>query len=106
MHDTAPVAAATVWLARFNAALEARDIAAVLDLFAEDCYWRDLVAFTWNVKTMEGKPAIAAMLGATLAATRPLNWRVESASGSHSDAVYVWFRFATSIGQARGHMLL
>ena len=49
-----------------------RDIAATLDLFAEDCYWRDLVAFTWNVKTMEGKAAIAEMLQATLEATSAL----------------------------------
>lgn len=106
MHDTAPVAGATVWFARFNAAIEARDIAAALDLFVEDCYWRDLVAFTWNVKTMEGKSAIAAMLGATLEATGPSNWRVESAAGSHSDSVDVWFSFTTAVGRGRGHILL
>ncbi len=42
-----------------------------LELFAEDCYWRDIVAFTWNVKTMEGNSAIAAMLEATLGGTSP-----------------------------------
>jgi hypothetical protein len=83
-----------------------RGITAALDLFVEDCYWRDIVAFTWNVKTMEGKPAITAMLGATLQATRPLNWRVESASRSHSESVNVWFSFTTSVGQGRGHFLL
>ena len=24
-------------------------------LFGEECFWRDLVAFTWNVKTLEGR---------------------------------------------------
>ena len=42
------------WLARFEAALAARDVAAAAALFATDSYWRDLVAFTWNLKTVEG----------------------------------------------------
>ena len=82
MHDTAPAAKAAAWLAMFGQTLDSGDIAATLDLFADDCYWRDLVAFTWNVKTMEGKAAISAMLEATLAATRPSAWRVTGASGS------------------------
>ena len=58
MYDTAPAARAAAWLAMFSETLDKGDIAATLDLFADDCYWRDLVAFTWNVKTMEGKGAI------------------------------------------------
>ena len=34
------------WLADFERALTARDIDAAAALFVEDCYWRDLVAFT------------------------------------------------------------
>ncbi len=54
MHETAPQAKAAAWLASFSERLGKGDIAAALELFADDCYWRDLVAFTWNVKTMEG----------------------------------------------------
>ena len=72
MHDTAPAAEAAAWLANFSETLGKGDIAATIDLFAEDCYWRDLVAFTWNVKTMEGKAAIAEMLQATLRGGRAL----------------------------------
>ena len=102
MHDTAPAAKAAAWLAMFGETLDRGDIAATLDLFADDCYWRDLVAFTWNVKTMEGKAAIAAMLEATLAATRPSAWRVTSASGSGSEPIQAWFSFATGVGQGSG----
>ncbi len=102
MHDTAAVAAATAWLGMFSETLAKGDIAATLELFAEDCYWRDIVAFTWNVKTMEGKPAIAAMLEATLAGTKPSGWQVESASGAHSEPLTAWFSFATAVGQGRG----
>ena len=102
MHDTAPAAEAAAWLATLSDTLAKGDIAATLELFAEDCYWRDIVAFTWNVKTMEGKAAIAAMLEVTLKTTKPFNWQVESASKSRSEPVQAWFTFATNSGQGRG----
>ena len=102
MHDTAPAAKAAAWLAIFSAALDKCDIAATLELFAEDCYWRDLVAFTWNVKTMEGKAAIAAMLKATLAAARPSAWQVTSASGGGAEPIQAWVTFATRAGRGTG----
>lgn len=30
----------------------------VVQVFGAECYWRDIVAFTWNIKTMEGHEAI------------------------------------------------
>jgi hypothetical protein len=55
----APSAAAEVrqWLGRFEEALAAGDGAAASELFLEDSFWRDLVAFTWNLKTVEGPGA-------------------------------------------------
>jgi putative flavoprotein involved in K+ transport len=106
MHDTAPAAAAAAWLAMFSDALAKGDIAATLELFAEDCYWRDIVAFTWNVKTMEGKPAIAAMLEATLGSTGPSAWQVASASGGRSESLQAWFTFKTKLGQGQGILTL
>lgn len=100
MHDTAPAAKGSAWLAQLADTLQRRDVAGALDLFAEDCYWRDLVAFTWNVKTMEGKPAIAAMLDATLAATGPRDWAVTQAAGS--EPIESWFTFATAAGRGSG----
>ena len=43
------------WLGAFETALADRDAAAAAALFATDSYWRDLVAFTWNLKTVEGR---------------------------------------------------
>ena len=100
MHDTAPAAKASAWLAQLAEALQGRDIPAAMELFAEDCYWRDLVAFTWNVKTVEGKPAIAAMLDATLAAAGPRDWKVTEASGP--EPIEAWFNFATAAGRGSG----
>ncbi len=51
MSDTAvqPAHAVDQWLAEFDEALTAGDPAAAAQLFLEDSYWRDLVAFTWNL---------------------------------------------------------
>ena len=56
---TEVAAGVTAWLADFGDALAAGDPAAAAGLFAEDCYWRDLIAFTWNIKTLEGRDEIA-----------------------------------------------
>ncbi len=101
MLDTTPAAQAAAWLAAFAAALESRDPGRILESFAEDCYWRDLVAFTWNVKTMEGRPAIAAMLGETLVRTAPSGF-VPGAAKTTEDGIEAWFSFRTANGTGSG----
>jgi DNA-binding CsgD family transcriptional regulator len=63
---TTPQARVDAWLANFEAALAVRDVERVVSMFAVDSFWRDLVSFTWNIKTMEGRDQIADMLGARL----------------------------------------
>src|SRR5438445_13496055 len=58
--------AVTRWLADFEKALTARDVDAAATLFVEDCYWRDLVAFTWNIVTVEGIEGVGDLVGQTL----------------------------------------
>jgi len=101
MLDTAPDAQATAFLEAFSQSLERGDIEGVLDLFAPDCYWRDLVAFTWNVKTMEGKPAIGAMLEASLAQTGAHGFSLERVQHRQVDTE-AWFSFKTRLGRGQG----
>ncbi|MCA6112068.1 flavin-containing monooxygenase [Bradyrhizobium cenepequi] len=63
------------WLGLFNANAAAADIDALLILFHPDAFWRDLLAFTWNVRTAEGRDEIRQMLDACLARTAPAAWR-------------------------------
>ena len=64
--SAAESAAVSAWLSKFEAALSKSDAKAAAALFADECYWRDLVSFTWNIITLEGRAAIEAMLKETL----------------------------------------
>ena len=40
-------------------------------MFGTDGLWRDLIAFTWNITTVEGPDGVRELLRATLDATAP-----------------------------------
>src|SRR5206468_10348445 len=89
----------TRWLADFEKALTARDIDAAAALFVEDCYWRDLVAFTWNIVTVEGIEGVRDMLAQTLDRTLPSGLVVAGEVGEAAVHTESWIKFATSVGR-------
>ena len=103
---TRPTETATDWLGRLAAALEGRDVEAALALFDDECYWRDLVAFTWNIKTMEGKAQVRDMLEATLARVKPARWQVEGEASETGGVTEAWFTFETAVARGRGLLRL
>ncbi|WP_374546952.1 flavin-containing monooxygenase, partial [Rhodoblastus sp.] len=103
MRDKASATAiANDVLNRLGEALAAEDVAAALALFQTDCYWRDLVAFTWNLKTLEGREQIGDMLSAQLGESRPTNWRVAEGEQAieSGEVIESWIQFETA--RARG----
>jgi putative flavoprotein involved in K+ transport len=94
------------WLSRFEEALTQGDAAAAAELFTEDSFWRDLVAFTWNLKTVEGREGIKDMLDATLAHTRPRGWRTTEPPTEADGIAEAWIEFETETGRGRGHLRL
>lgn len=95
------------WLARFSAALEEGDVAAVLSLFAEGCHWRDLLCFTWSIATFDGHGEIGGMIEACLGRTAPASFEPEpGAARQEGGIVEGWFRFETARFRGRGHVRL
>jgi len=93
------------WLEDFAGALARGDLRAVTELFAPECYWRDVLAFTWDIRTHEGRDAIRGMLAARLAEVRPLRFMPWSAPVA-DPATETWFTFETSVGRGLGHLRL
>ena len=104
--STHPTQIAGAWLADFTSALESNNVDAAIALFETDCYWRDLVSFTWNISTQEGADAIRAMLAAQLAGTRPTAFAVEGEATEAGGVVEAWFTFETAVARGRGHLRL
>ena len=50
--------AADNWLAQFEEALGKPDDALLKTLFHPDSYWRDVLALSWNIQTLNGRDAI------------------------------------------------
>ena len=88
----------TEWLTEFASALKRSDIDAATALFADECYWRDLVAFTWNIVTLESRSAIAEMLKTRLGDVKPESFELSGRPG--------WFTFETAQGRGTGHVRL
>ena len=91
-------------LDRLGGALERGDLDAALACFQDACFWRDLVTFTWNITTMEGKDEIQAMLEAQLDATRPTGWRVVEMPTEEGGIVTAWIEFETGVARGSGLM--
>jgi len=101
-----PTLVASTWLADFSTALASGDVDAAVALFEPDSYWRDLVAFTWNIRTQEGPESIRAMLKARLADTRPSAFAIEGEATEAGGVVEAWFTFETAVARGRGHLRL
>ncbi len=97
---------ASAWLADFGTVLARQDVPATVALFAADCYWRDLVSFTWNICTQEGPQAIEAMLTARLADTQPSAFALEGDATEAGGVIDAWFTFETAVARGRGHLRL
>jgi putative flavoprotein involved in K+ transport len=91
-------------LESMESALKRGDTAAAVALFQPECYWRDLVAFTWNIKTMEGRDQIGAMLDAQLDAIKPTRLRIaENEVPTEAGGVaQAWITFETEVARGSG----
>ncbi len=104
MPVSTPTALLKTIVAKLDAALAAADVDAAAALFGEECYWRDLIAFTWNIKTFEGHEQISDMLSACLATAKPSNWAlIESEAVTvDGDVTMGWLTFETGVARGRG----
>ncbi|HEU0195820.1 MAG TPA: NAD(P)/FAD-dependent oxidoreductase, partial [Nevskiaceae bacterium] len=108
MLDVSASAKIQETLNHFDQALASQDVDRVLALFDDECYWRDFLTFTWNLKTLEGKSQIRGMLTACLARAKPGDWTVEAEElAQTAEGVTQGFiRFGTAEAVGRGYIKL
>jgi len=96
----------TAWLADFESALAERDVEQAAAMFATTSYWRDLVSFSWNITTVEGRDGVADLLRATLDSTDPRGFVVTEPPEEAGGVTSAWIEFETAVGRGRGQLRL
>ena len=97
------------WLAQFEDALAKPDDGSLKALFHPDSYWRDVLALSWTLQTVNGRDAIletlkvqapqAAPSGFAIDPDRAAPRQVTRAGTSSIEAI---FRFETAVGRGDG----
>ncbi len=106
MNDKTSSAQVSAWLAALDAALRRSDASAAAALFHAASFWRDLVAFTWNITTAEGNAAVREMIARAVIPAKPSSWRLEGEGSEVEGAIEGWIRFETPVAQGYGHLRL
>lgn len=105
-HSTSPTRQVQEWLAALESRLQSDTPADAAQLFEEGGFWRDLVALTWNIKTVQGREAIADMLSATVPNAHPQDWQVDGEATESDGIVEAWITLKTDTGQCEGQLRL
>ena len=112
MLDTAHADAKVLvekWLAAFEQSLQERSAAKLRSLLREECYWRDALALTWNLVTMEGQSNVVARLhdvannsGFTSLVLDENAPEPKSVTRVGQSVIEAFFKFETTLGRGRG----
>ena len=97
------------WLAQFERALAAPGRTRLKTLFHPDSLWRDVLALTWHIKTVNGSDAILRELATHADRARPTGFKIDlnrtaprNVRRAGTDAIEAIFGFETSEGRGSG----
>jgi len=97
------------WLARFETALTGRDGIHLKKLFHPDSYWRDVLALSWNIQTINGADAILKELKIHAGRAAPGGFAIDpdraaprSVMRAGVSAIEAIFKFETAEGRGSG----
>ena len=101
--------AAENWLAQFETALAGAGGGALKGLFLSESYWRDVLALSWNIQTLNGAPAILKELPAYAARVSPHGFAIDPdralprlVTRAGTNAIEAIFKFETKEGRGSG----
>src|SRR3982074_3688684 len=101
--------AADSWLAQFEDALAKPDDGSLKALFHPDSYWRDVLALSWNVQTINGAEAILKELQALAGRAAPSGFAIapdrappRKVTRAGTSAIEAIFKFETAVGRGSG----
>ncbi|KAG8220803.1 FAD/NAD(P)-binding domain-containing protein [Butyriboletus roseoflavus] len=98
------------WFAKFVKVIGLKDVPAIIDLFLDGVFWRDMLALTWDFRTFEGKNAVSKFLKDQLSVFNPqpdtfsLQQDSVQLQKPYEDIAWIqaFFKFDTNVGHAFG----
>jgi len=104
---------AEIWLAQFESALAGPDPGLLKTLFHPDSHWRDVLALSWNIQTLNGAEPILNALKARAVGTAPSDFRIDPeraaprrVTRAGTEAIEAIFKFQTRQGRGSGILRL
>jgi putative flavoprotein involved in K+ transport len=101
------------WLAQFEPALAGTGTAPLKDLFHAESHWRDVLALTWHIRTIDGRDGILRELKADAVRTLATGFRIDPnrtpprrVTRAGTEAIEAIFRFETAEGRGSGVLRL
>jgi cation diffusion facilitator CzcD-associated flavoprotein CzcO len=101
------------WLGQFEGAVTSGDVDLLKGLFHPDSYWRDVLALSWNLLTINGADAILGELPVLAGRTEPRKFRIDPdraaprrVKRAGTDAIEAIFQFETALGRGSGILRL
>lgn len=101
------------WLDKLNVALQSNRQASIASLFALECHWRDVLAFTWSITPCAGAEAIAALMVSKQTAAKARGFAIAEGrtpprriKRTGIDVVEGIFQFQTVLGRGFGVLRL
>ena len=94
------------WLDSFERALQVSDFQAASDLFEAGGFLRDLIALSWDIRTIEGSEAIRDFLAKVAPSVKPARFAISEEPTMLDGVTEVWIRFETSTATCVGHLRL
>jgi putative flavoprotein involved in K+ transport len=100
---------AEAWLTQFESALADPGDGSLEQLFHPDSFWRDVLALSWNLQTINGREAILKELKARAGHVAPARFRIDPdraaprrVTRAGTDSIEAIFKFETAIGRGSG----
>ena len=99
-----PAGLASEWLEAFETAAGLGDVESFLTLFADDCWWRDVLTVTWDLRTMRGPAAVRRLAGERLTSVRFRDLAIDDRLPANLEqgVITAAFTFQTRIAYVRG----
>src|ERR1700731_2306918 len=101
------------WLTQFESALATSDDTLLNTLFHPESHWRDVLALSWNIQTINGAEAILSALKADAGRAAPSGFRIDpdrapprTVTRAGTSTIEAIFKFETAQGRGNGILRL